>query len=365
MKTAKAAVFTGAHQPFVLKEYPVAAPKAGEAGLTLISSGVCGTDVHIHNGKLGSGSPAIIGHEFVGRIDQIGEADAQAAGLAVGDACIADIALTCGECLLCREGDDANCLRLACTNDGNPDEAPHFIGGYAEYLFHPVRNLIKLPAELDPQMASVFACAGPTSLHAFRLGRQAGLEFNRIRTAVVQGLGPVGMFAVMALARAGVPNVLAITTGRNPARDALGLSLGATEVLRLNNGGFEAALARVQALTEGVGADLVFEASGVPEAFNQGVDLLRNRGWYLVPGQYSSSGTIAFSPEKITFKALRILGSSQYSLTDVREYVRFLSEHPELHGRIAALAASFPVSRTNEAIASAKAGENVKVLLTL
>ena len=361
MSTAKAAVFTGANQPFAITEFPITAPVAGHVGLSLLASGVCGTDVHIHNGKLDSGVPAIIGHEFVGCVDQIGEG---VTGLQIGDAVIADIALVCGHCQLCEEGDDANCLELACTNDGDPHDAPHFIGGYAEYLYHPAGNCIKIPQSIDPCMASVFACAGPTSLHAFRLGEQAGLDFSKIKTAVVQGLGPVGMFAVMYLAKMGVPNVLAISTGHNPERDARALAFGATEVLCLNKGGFEAVSARVMEITGGVGADLVYEASGVPEAFNQGVDLLRNRGRYLVPGQYSSSGTIAFSPEKITFKALRILGSSQYSICDVEQYVAFLEANPDLHERIAALAAKFPVEQTNDAIAAAKAGTAIKVVLT-
>lgn len=359
MRTAKAAVFEGAMKPFSIQTFPVAAPRAGEVGLTLLASGVCGTDVHIHNGKLGSGVPALIGHEFIGSVDALGEGVDH---LQVGDHVIADIALTCGHCLLCEEGDDANCLELHCTNEGNPENEPHFIGGYAEYLYHPAGNCIRLPKELDPCMASVFACAGPTSLHALRLGKQAGLDLSGIDTAVVQGLGPVGMFAVTALAGAGVRHVLAITTGRNPERDARALDLGAAEILSLKNG-FDAVSQRVMELTEGRGADLVYEASGVPEAFNQGVDLLRNRGWYLVPGQYSASGTIAFSPEKITFKALRILGSSQYSICDVEDYVAFLVAHPELHAKIAALAAKFTVSETNEAMAAAKAGEAIKIIL--
>lgn len=359
MRTAKAAVFEGAMKPFSIQTFPVVAPRAGEVGLTLLSSGVCGTDVHIHNGKLASSAPALIGHEFVGRVDALG---AGVSDLQLGDNVIADIALICGHCLLCEEGDDANCLQLHCTNDGDPEAEPHFIGGYAEYLYHPAGNCIRLPKELDPCMASVFACAGPTSLHALRLGKQAGLDLSHVGTAVVQGLGPVGMFAVMALVKAGVQHVLAITTGRNPARDARALELGAEEILSLKNG-FDAVTQRVMEMTDGRGADLVYEASGVPEAFNQGVDLLRNRGWYLVPGQYSSSGTIAFSPEKITFKALRILGSSQYSICDVEDYVAFLVAHPELHSRIAALATKFTVSETNEAIAAAKAGDAIKIVL--
>lgn len=192
MRTAKAAIFMGPNQSFQLKEYPVSSPKPGYAGLTLVSSGVCGTDVHIHNGKLASGHPAIIGHEFVGRIDQISPEDAAESGLKVGDCCICDIALTCGHCLLCQEGDDANCLNLGVTNGENPEKEPHFFGGYAEYLFHPVKNLIPIPENVDPKMASIFACAGPTSLHAFSLGEKGRTESFSCPHCRGTGIGPCG-----------------------------------------------------------------------------------------------------------------------------------------------------------------------------
>ena len=363
MHTAKAAVYVAANQPFEIREYPLVAPPPGMAKLRLIASGVCGTDIHIHRGKIGLEPPKVIGHEFVGRVEEIGESDSRQSGIGVGDAVIVDIASPCGECLLCRQNDDANCLRMQVTNGGDPEQAPHFWGGYGEYNYSPVQNLIKIPADLDPKLTCVYACAGPTALHAFSLAEQANCHLETAKTAVVQGLGPVGTFAAAYLASLGIPQVICITAGENPVREEVARRLGATEIWNLSRQSEEEIAAHIAAITDGVGADVVFEASGNPQAVPLGMQLLRNRGVYLVPGQYSNSGPVEIQPQSITFKALHIIGSSQYSLCDVREYLHFMAAHPQLHPTIASLITEYPVDEVNQAFDDAKAGKNIKTLL--
>ena len=116
-------------------------------------------------------------------------------------------------------------------------------------------------------------------------------------------------------------------------------------------------------MSKGVGADLVLEASGNPRAIPQGMELLRNRGFYLVPGQYSDSGEVAIKPQLITFNALRIIGSSQYSMCDVEAYIDFMLRHPERHEQIRSLAASYRVEDINQAFPDVRAGKNIKTLL--
>ena len=276
---------------------------------------------------------------------------------------IADIAVPCGECLLCKSGDDANCVNMGLTNGGSIDVAPHLYGGYTEVNYTPLTNLVKIPEELDPTMTATFACPGPTAIHAFRLGEQAGVKFGKDTVAVVQGLGPVGCFAVIYLKAMGVKKIYAITAGNNPTREALALKLGADEVLNLTALGTEAVTAKLQAENGGLGVDLCFEASGSPKAVPQGMDILRNRGVYLIPGQYSNSGGIEIQPQMITFKALHLIGSSQYSMSDVHAYLDFLCAHPETHDTILKLGTHYKVADVNAAFVDAKSGNNVKTLL--
>lgn len=361
---AKAAVFMGANKPFEVREFDVVSAPSGYGKSELIASGICGTDLHFHNGKLAINAPTIIGHEFVGKLIELDEKEGQKYGLKKGDNVIADIAVPCGECILCKNGDDANCVNMQVTNGGSIDVAPYLYGGYVEVNFTPLSNLIKIPEELDPTMVSIFACPGPTAMHAFALAEQAGVDFKKVNTAVVQGLGPVGTYAVMYLKSIGIKKVFAITAGNNTQREELAKKLGANEVFNLTRNSVEEINhAIIKESKDNLGVDLVFEASGAPAAVPQGMELLRNRGVYLVPGQYSNSGGITIQPQMITFKALHIIGSSQYSVKDVKAYLEFLCNHKELHECVKKLGNYYPISQVNKAFDDAKAGNNVKTIL--
>ena len=365
MQKAKAAVFQGVGAPFAIKEYGVAPPGQGVALIRMIASGVCGTDIHIHLGKIQVPVPMIIGHEFVGEVSQISEADSEACGVGAGDNVIVCVASPCGKCKLCLGGDDANCVNMGVTYAKSPDDAPHLHGGFSEYTYSPVANMIKIPPELDPVMTCVFACAGPTALHAFRLAEQANCGVEKADVAVVQGLGPVGQFAVMYLASLKIPRIFALTPGGNAERESLAKQLGATDVLSFDKNSVEECTKIIRSANGGIGADVVFEASGSRDAFPQGLAMLRNRGAYLVPGQYSNSGGVEIAPQTITFNALHILGSSQYSICDVEKYIEFLRENAHLHGIIKMLCKAYKLEDINRAFDDAKSGGNIKTILAV
>ena len=359
---AKAAVFLGPGVPFEVREFDVTETPRGYGRSELIASGVCGTDLHFYRGTLTVPTPTVLGHEFVGRLVDCDPDEAARYGLKPGDNVVADIAVPCGKCLLCRSGDDANCVRMGLTNGGSIDEPPYLYGGYAEVNYTPLSNLIRIPDELDPRAAAIFPCPGPTVIHAVRLARRAGVSFDGA-TAAVQGLGPVGWFAVLYLKALGVKKLLVVTAHSDAPREALTRKLGADEVLSLEASGEDAVAAALQRENDGLGVDLCFEASGAPAAVPLGMAALRNRGAYLIPGQYSNRGGVSIQPQLITFKALRLIGSSQYSVRDVRDYLSFLAARPALCETILPLASCYPVEDVNRAFADALAGRNGKTLL--
>ncbi len=362
-KTAKAALFMGVEKPFEIKEYELTQPEKGMAAVKLTASGICGTDVHFMDGTLGTGTPVVLGHEFIGKVEAIGEEDSKEYGINEGDTVIIDIACPCGDCLLCHDGDDANCIHLGVTNGGHPDDAPHFHGGFGEYNYAPVKNLIKVPDCLDPVTTAVFACAGPTTLHAVSLGEKAGNDFSKATVAVVQGLGPVGMFAVQYFSAIGIKNVISVAGRKNEKREALAKMLGATECYTLDATSPEEIAARVKELSGGLGADVVFEGSGARYAVPQGLNWLRNRGVYLIAGQYSSQGPVEINPEVITFQALQLIGSSQYSVCDVKNYLEFLKKNPSILPNIRALASTYSVEDIDKAFYDLRHQKAVKALL--
>ena len=286
VEKAKAAVYTGVNQAFEIREFDVGPAPEGYAKMELIASGICGTDVHIQTGRLGIEPPKIIGHEFIGKVVEISPSDSKEYQIEEGDNVIVVIASPCGECLLCNNGDDANCVNMGVTNGGDPFIEPHFHGGYAHFNYTPVKNLVKIPSEIDPKMASVFACPGPTAVHAFKLAKQAGFDVNTVNMAVVQGIGPVGLFAIAYLASLGIENIVAVANSNDEKKVKLAKKMGATDVLTLSDTSKEDIIARINKLSNSLGADLVFEGSGNPKAISLGMEMLRNRGAYLVPGQY-------------------------------------------------------------------------------
>ena len=361
MTTAKAAVFVKPGGAFEVRDFTLPAPDKGLALVKMLASGICGTDIHIVEGKIGVPMlPMVIGHEFVGEIVGIDPRDSAASGLRAGDRVIVSVVKVCGECAMCQTGESATCHNLGVTYFHAPDVPPHLFGGYADHTYAPVANLLKIPDDIPAKTAAIFACAGPTVINAFRCC--GGPRFQN-DTLVVQGLGPVGLFVVLYARAHGVDNIVAISTGRNAKRQELAMALGASHVISIADTSREQRIQQVMDISGGFGADCVVEASGNPDAFTEGMDMLRSRGVYLVPGLYSDRGEIAIKPHQITFKALQIIGSAQFSSNDQAEYISFLRAHDMHWPAIDAVCThEWTIDDVNTAIDTCRKGESVKAI---
>ena len=364
----KAAVFHGAKKDFEVREYSVSEPVPGWAGLNLISSGICGTDVHIHEGYLDMPDiPLILGHEFIGEVDALGAgnaADALGNELRVGDKVVACVAIPCGKCFNCLRGETASCLHFGVTYVKDVNDAPHFHGGFAEYLYSPVANLVRLPESVDPFAAAAFPCGGPTIIRACEYG--GGL--NRDEIVVIQGNGSLGLFAA-AWAKAHGCFVVILGSKSNPERVRSTEALKPDLFLDYRKITPEAAAEKVRDIaaerSRGNGADVVIETSGSAGAVPAGLNLLRTRGRYFIPGQYSNRGPVPILPHLITFRALQLTGSGQYTMSDLGTYIAFLREHPELQSIFAEMVRKYPVSEVNAAMQNAKDGGAVKTVFAM
>ena len=362
----KAAIFNGKGRPLELADFDVAAPVPGQVLLKLAYSGICGTDVHIHEGFLGMPDmPLVIGHEFSGTVEQLGSTpatDGLGTPIAKGDAVIACVAMPCGKCFNCLRGETASCLAFGVTYVKNAQEAPHFHGGLGEFLYSPAGNLVKIPKGVDLAAAAAFPCGGPTLIRAFTYG--GGIEPGEL--VVIQGNGALGLFALAWAVKHGA-HVVVIGSESNPERLALMRALKPD--LFLNYRTTNAATARQAVLDlatkygRGDGADIVVETSGNPAAFADGLGLVRTRGRYLVPGQYSNRGAIPIEPQMITFKALNIVGSGQYQLSDIGTYLAFIQAHADLQPLFKSALKCYPIAEVNTALADAASGAAIKAAI--
>src|SRR5438046_3773668 len=256
MPTAKAAVLEKFGAPLRMQDLPL--PSRLEPGAALVRTemaGICGTDVHLWKGELPIGLPVILGHETVGRIEQLGdglERDWTGQPLSVGDRVTWNSSISCGHCYYCAEKrQPTRCPHRRAYGIGHRcDQPPHFLGGYAEFHYlRPGTTIFKLPDDLPTESMIGAGCALITAIH--------GVERTRLEwqdTVVVQGAGPVGIAALAVANSAGESRVIVI--GGPKHRLEMAKRFGADEVIDLDeNKTAEARIRIVREVTRGYGAD--------------------------------------------------------------------------------------------------------------
>jgi threonine dehydrogenase-like Zn-dependent dehydrogenase len=224
----------------------------------------------------------------------------------VGDRVTWASSIVCGECFYCRvKRQPTRCVsRKAYGISYCADEPPHLRGGYAEKILLRARTAIfKLPDSLPPQAVVGAGCALVTAIHGIE---RCPVEWGDV--VAVQGTGPVGLAAIAVARQSGASRIIAI--GGPQHRLELAHRFGADAIVDIQSITDPAARrARVVEEAGGYGADLVIECVGHPEAVNEGIEMCRDGGKFLVLGQYANAGNISFNPHTITRKQLEVRGS--------------------------------------------------------
>lgn len=351
MNTARASVLETFKQPLVSREYPL--PASLEPGAALVRTemaGICGSDVHLWKGELPINLPVILGHETVGRIESLGdglERDWSGQPLKVGDRVTWTSTTSCGRCYYCAEKKQpTRCPERRAYGIGyRSDEAPHFLGGYAEFHYlRPRANIFKLPDAVSNEAIIGAGCALITAIHGVE---RTGIEWQD--TVVVQGAGPVGISALAVAKSAGASKVILIGGPKHRLETAK--RFGAEEVIDLNEVREPAArLKLVRELTGGYGADVVLECAGVPNAVAEGWELCRDGGKYLVLGHYCDAGPISLNPHIITRKQLQVFGSWSSEPRHMKAAIDFLARTPEQFPFASTVTHRFGLEQANEAL---------------
>ncbi len=308
----RAAVLEEFGAPLVVQEVELAEPKAGEVLVRLEACGVCHTDLYTASGADPSGyAPTVLGHEGAGVVERVGEG---VSSLAVGDHVVTLFSPQCRECIHCADPRTNLCLaireqqnqgylpdgttRLA--RDGEP--LRHFMGTstFAEYTVMPEIALAKISADAPLDRACLFACGLSTGL---------GAAINTAKvepgsTCVVFGAGMVGLGAVAGARLQGAGRIVSVDL--SDERLELARGQGATDTLI----GGPDAVQQVLELTDGLGADYTFEATGNVNVMRQAVESAR-MGWGLATmcGVAGKGETLDVVP-RFLITGRRIAGSS-------------------------------------------------------
>lgn len=297
----RAVRFHGPEKGVVVEDVdrPVAGP--GEVVIDVAAAGVCGTELHFLDGLLTPAStPITLGHEVAGTVAEVGTG---VSGVATGERVAVHYFHACGRCGHCRAGDDHLCDAplgfLAFANDG----------GFAEQLVVPASAVVPVPDGLDLPEAASLCCSGTTALHA-----TAAADVSEGDTAVVYGVGGVGLALVQVLRRAGA---CVIAVARGDARLEKAREVGADVTVKA---GSQDVAAAVRDATDGVGADFVFELVGTAETGRTSLECLAKAGALVYVGY--SFDQVTFSPLSMVVPEQRILTSVSNRRSELVEALR-------------------------------------------
>ena len=350
MPLARASVLENFKTPLALREFPLPALEPGAALVRTEMAGICGTDVHLWKGELKIGLPVILGHETVGKIEQLGEGlnrDWNGEPLTVGDRVTWTSTISCGKCFYCAEKKQpTRCPHRRAYGIGyRCDEAPHFMGGYAEFHYlRPGSNIFKIPSDLSTESVIGAGCALITAIHGVE---RTGIDWQDI--VVVQGAGPVGISALAVAKSAGAAKVIVL--GAPSPRLEMAKRFGADHVINIDEVKTpEARIAAVKDLSRGYGADVVLECVGHPSAITEGMEMCRDGGKYLVLGHYCDAGPVMWNPHIITRKQLQVFGSWSSEPRHMRAALEFLRTHKNQFPFNTMVTHRFPLDRANEAL---------------
>jgi L-iditol 2-dehydrogenase len=293
--TYRAAVMPGPRAPIEVRELPGPELEPGAALLHTLYSEVCGTDVHLHHGRLaGVPYPIIPGHVSVGTIAALRGpvTDIHGAPFREGDVVtFLDVHETCGRCWYCLVAHASTRCPARRVYGITYSATEGLLGGWGEAIWmKPGVRMLRLPEGLAPETFIGGGCGLVTALHAVDLA-EVGLG----ESVAVLGVGPVGLSAVAFASLSGAREVIAV--GAPEARLVFARRMGATRVLDLDADPADRA-AQVRAWTGGRGVDVVIEAAGVPAAVSQALDLVRDGGRVVIAGQYTDGGDVTLNPHR-------------------------------------------------------------------
>jgi 2-desacetyl-2-hydroxyethyl bacteriochlorophyllide A dehydrogenase len=352
---------------------PVPAPGRAEVLVRIDAVAICATDLEV----IHYGSPALIegtkpfnksftpGHEYMGTVVALGPGVDE---YQVGERVTVEIHAGCSQCKRCRQGMYTSCLNYGknygTVNKGHRANGFTTDGGFAEYAVNNINTLVRVPDTMSDEEATLVVTAGTAMYGLTELGGLVAGE-----SVVIIGPGPIGLLGVaVAKALGAEPVVLA---GTRDNRLAIGRELGADVTINVRS---EDAVARVKALTRGIGADYVLECAGSQDAVDMAIHMTSRGGKiclaafphepvttdlaHLVRNNIYVYG-IRGEGRSATHRALALMAAKRFDATRIHTHTFDLEDLPEAlrHARERVDDAIKVVVRTNARASGSLAAE--------
>ena len=329
-------------------EVPVPTPGAGEVLLRVEAASICGTDLHILRWDPWAAArmttlPMTFGHEIAGTVVASG---AEVHHLHPGAFVSAEGHVFCGFCPPCRRGRMHICENLRILG-------VDFDGGFAQYVVIPERNAWEVDPRIPAEVASIHDPFGNAVHTVFIDGGAADVATSVV---AVIGCGPIGLFAVGIVRAIGARLIIAIEP--NEFRRDLAKRMGADVVIDPSQ---EEAVEAVARATDGHGAQVVLEMSGVPSAIDAGTRMLAPGGRVALLGLPPGPVELDLT-DQVIFKEARLFGVTGRELFVTWQQMTTLlatgmvDVSPVITHR-------FPLERFEEAFEAAASGRSGKVIM--
>jgi L-iditol 2-dehydrogenase len=332
------------HGPGQLSYEDVELPTVGPGEL-LIETGAaltCGTDVKtFRRGHHLMEPPMLFGHEFAGRVAEVGEGVTR---FTEGMRIVAANSAPCKHCYFCRIGKQNLC-----------EDIIFNWGAFAEYVRVPARivetNVHEMPQHLEYAEAALLE-----PLACVVLGNGAASISPGDTVVVAGGGGPIGLMHLQLAKHDGASGLVVIDL--KDSRLDLARRLGATRVINPRR---EDPVDVVKELTEGRGADVVIETAGLPEVWNLSVDLVRKGGTVVMFGGCPAGSEVLLDAGRVHYGELTIKGVFHHTPETVARALRLLSEGAIDAGAL--ITHRMPLQDTQKALEMVMAGEAIKVAI--
>jgi len=304
-------------------------PGPGEVLVAVKAAGLCHSDLSVINGDRPRPLPMALGHEAAGVVQALGEG---VADLAVGDHVVMVFMPSCGHCTPCAEGRPALCEPGAAANGkgelltgrrvlhAGPEPLNHHLGcsAFASHAVVSRRSLVRIDPDLPFEHAALFGCAVLTGVGA--VVNTAGVRAGQ--SAVIVGLGGVGLASVLGALASGASPVVAVDLSGDKL--ALARSLGPEGVVQTVNAAAPDAVDQVRALTNG-GADFVFEMAGSVRALDSAWRMTRRGGTTVTAGLPPPEAALAVNVVSLVGEERTLKGSYIGTCVPTRDIPRYVA----------------------------------------
>jgi S-(hydroxymethyl)glutathione dehydrogenase / alcohol dehydrogenase len=354
----KAAVCYEFGKPLVIEDLVLRAPRADEVRVKVAATAICHSDLHDMHGDFGGGLPFVGGHETAGWVEEVGSG---VTAVKPGDPVVVSLLERCGECFYCMTGKPYFCeskvtydVRGTLTNAAGQDVIQKArVGGFAEQVLVHESQLVKIPADVSKEVASLIACGVTTGF---------GAVVNRAKvpplsSVVVIGVGGVGLNSVQGALTCGANPIIAVDVVESKLARAR--EFGATHVV---NASAADSVAAVKELTGGRGADYVFVTVGSAAALQQAFAMLARRGSAVMVGlPPATDPPVSFPAAEFALTEKTVTGGFMGSICAQVDIPAIVALYKAGRYKLDELIAGrYPLEKINEAIASSASGEALR-----